>query len=75
MSDNRELKHVGRQRDDDGNQYNESMKRNKSLKSWGGWEFQTYRAFQKGRGHCGKFAPGTQFKGGAPNLKNLKKLF
>jgi hypothetical protein len=27
--DNRELKHVGRQDDDDGNQYNESMKRNK----------------------------------------------
>ena len=27
---NRELKHVGRQHDDDGNQYNESMKRNKS---------------------------------------------
>jgi hypothetical protein len=25
----RELKHVGRQHDDDGNQYNESMKRNK----------------------------------------------
>jgi hypothetical protein len=27
--DNRELKHVGRQDDDDGNQYNESMKRKK----------------------------------------------
>jgi hypothetical protein len=25
----RELKYVGRQHDDDGNQYNESMKRNK----------------------------------------------
>jgi hypothetical protein len=29
QGDNRELKHVGRQHDDDGNQYNESMKRNK----------------------------------------------
>ena len=29
QGDIRELKHVGRQHDDDGNQYNESMKRNK----------------------------------------------
>ena len=28
QGDIRELKHVGRQHDDDGNQYNESMKRN-----------------------------------------------
>ena len=29
QGDNRELKHVGRHHDDDGNQYNESMKINK----------------------------------------------
>jgi hypothetical protein len=29
MPDIRELKHVGRQHEGDGNQYNESMKRNK----------------------------------------------
>jgi hypothetical protein len=68
MSDNRELKHVGRQRDDDGNQYNESMKRNKSLKSWGGGgSFRRTGPFRRGGGTVGNLPRGPSLRG-APQI-------